>query len=220
MIHLTGYTETDHYVFRYFPGSPAERDISKISSTQEESWQEICHEMGVTPDFKIHYYLLNTPEEVGIAYGDNEPCNGFTRPPDRIYAVYNDQVQCIGPHEDAHIISYTINRPSQSFIREGLAMYFDKVWWKRPNEVWVTEFIKDGRYISVEKLLNNEEFYNYSDAITYPIAGAFTHFLISKIGMVHYLQLYRKGDFSCIVLRGVLNCDMLDEPFQCWLQEL
>ncbi len=220
MIHLTGYTETDHYVFHYFPGSPAERDISKISSAQEKSWQEICHEMGVTPDFKIHYYLLNTPEEVGIAYGDNEPCNGCADSPDRIYAVYNDQVQCIGPHEDAHIISYIINTPPQTFIREGLAMYFDKVWWDRPNEVWVTEFIKDGKYISVEKLLNNEQFDNYSCTVTYPIAGAFTHFLISKIGMDHYLQLYRKGDFSCTVLRAVLNCDMLDEPFQCWLQEL
>ena len=220
MKELTEFTETEHYVFHYFPNSPAERDIIKISITQENSWHEICCELGVTPDFKIHYYLLNTPEEVGAAYGDNEPCNGFAQRPNRIYAVYNDQIQCIGPHEDAHIISFIISRPSQVFIREGLAMYFDKVWWKRPNEVWVTEFIRDGKYISVEDLLNDEEFYHYSDSITYPIAGAFTHFLISKIGRAHYLELYRKDDFSIKLLRDILGCDILDEPFRCWLEEL
>ena len=220
MKELTKFTETEHYVFHYFPNSPAERDIIKISITQENSWHEICRELGITPDFKIHYYLLNTPEEVGAAYGNNEPCNGFAQRPNHIYAVYNDQIQCIGPHEDAHIISFTISRPSQVFIREGLAMYFDKVWWKRSNEVWVTEFIRDGKYISVENLLNDEAFYHYSDSITYPIAGAFTNFLISKIGRAHYLELYRKDGFSCKVLRDILNCDMVDEPFRHWLQEL
>lgn len=127
---------------------------------------------------------------VGEIYGDNEPCNGFANPPNEIYAVYNDEIKCIGHHEDAHILSYIINRPSSGFIREGLAMYFDKYWWGKKNEQWVQEFLNEGKYISVERLLSDDVFYEYSDAVTYPIAGAFTKFLIDTYGIKKYILLY------------------------------
>ena len=31
MIELSGHKETDHYIFHYLRGSPAERDIQKIA---------------------------------------------------------------------------------------------------------------------------------------------------------------------------------------------
>lgn len=121
--------ESKHYVFHYMPGSQAELDIVKIAAEQEVCFQYICNVLDLEPSFKIKYYLYNTPEELGRIYGDNEPCNGFAKMPDEIYAVYNETVKCIGFHEDAHIISYTINRPDSPAIREGLAMYFDRKWW-------------------------------------------------------------------------------------------
>lgn len=114
MIELNGITETAHYIFHYQTGSYAERNIKRISETQEQCWQRICKELGTTPTFKIQYFLFNTPEEVGEMYGDNEPCNGFTSPPDTIYAVYNNTVKGIDPHEDAVLISYTSNRQFNS----------------------------------------------------------------------------------------------------------
>ena len=104
--------------------------------------------------------LLDTPDLVGEIYGDNEPCNGFASPPDSIYAVYNEEVKCIGPHEDAHLISYTINRPKSMFIREGLAMFFDKFWWGKTNEDWVKSFLHDNRYIDINQLLLDNIFIN------------------------------------------------------------
>ena len=35
------------------------------------------------------------------------------------------------------------------FIREGLAMYFDKFWWDKINEEWVRIFLKENKYYSV-----------------------------------------------------------------------
>ena len=81
----------------------------------------------VSPQFQINYYLLETPKLVGKMYGDNVPCNGFANPPNETYAVYNEKVKYIGYYEDAHIISYILNKPQSVFLREGLAMYFDKV---------------------------------------------------------------------------------------------
>ena len=80
---------------------------------------------------------------MGEIYGDYESCDGFACPPDEVYAVYNEKIKCIGPHEDTHILSFTINKPKSSFIREGLAMFFDKVWWDKDNDDWVRLFLKE-----------------------------------------------------------------------------
>ena len=121
--------ETEHYTFHYGANTAAERDIEKIAALQESCFSHICAVLGLTPDFKIEYFLCDSPEEVGRICGDDEPCNGFADLPNRIYAVYNDAVQCVGFHEDAHLISFVRNRPICPAVTEGLAMYFDRKWW-------------------------------------------------------------------------------------------
>ena len=118
--------ESPHYLFHYEVGTAAEWDIEEIADKQERCFAHICSILCINPNIKIEYFLCNSPEDVGRIYGDNEPCNGFTIMPNQIYAVYNDKEKCVGFHEDAHIISYTINRPECPAIREGLAMFFDR----------------------------------------------------------------------------------------------
>lgn len=183
--------ESVHYIFHYIKNSCAEKDIYKIIDFQEKCFKHICNSLKVNIGFKINYYLCDSPEELGRIYGDNEPANGFAQMPDKIYAVYNEKVKCIGYHEDVHIISYnTLTRPKQSFIREGLAMFFDRVWWGYPNQAWVKEMIECGVFLKVSNLMNNEEFFKYSEVITYPYAGAFTEFLINIFGIEKYKKLY------------------------------
>lgn len=184
--------ESEHYIFHYGANTKAARDIVKIAACQESCFQYICSVLDVTPAFKIEYYLCDSPEEVGRIYGDNDPCNGFAAPPNKIYAVYNEQVQCIGFHEDAHVISYLINRPDCPAIREGLTMYFDRKWWGIHNMDWTGYYLRSGKYLPVDKLLDKECFFGYDCAVTYPIVGAFTDWLISRWGMERYLQLFRK----------------------------
>ena len=204
---------TAHYDFHYRPNSCAAREIEAIAEQQEACYRKIVAALGVMPDFRIQYYLLDTPEEVGEVYGDNEPCNGFADMPDAVFAVYNDAVKCIGPHEDTHLISYVPGRPPVAFLREGLAMYMDEVWWGRPNEEWVREFMADGRYVVVDRLLEDDAFYGLSDAITYPIAGAFTRFMAGRMTLQRYLaEIYWARPVPLERLRG------LDAAFQQWLR--
>lgn len=186
--------ESEHYVFHYGADTKAARDIAAIAAYQESCFRYICDVLDVMPTFKIHYYLCDSPEEVGRIYGDDEPCNGFAAPPDKIYAVYNEQVQCIGFHEDAHILSYIVNRPDAPAVREGLAMYFDRKWWGIQNLDWTGHYIKTGRYIPVDRLLNREYFFQHRDVITYPIMGAFTQWLIAAYGSEKYMRMYRRTD--------------------------
>ncbi len=184
-------TSSEHYDLYYFNKSVAERDINKILKLQEACFKDISELLNIKLEFKIEYYLVDSPDLVGEIYGDNEPCNGFAIEPNKIYAVYNDKIKCIGYHEDVHIIASAINKPKSNFIREGLAMYFDKTWWNKSNEEWVKQYISEKKYKKINELFNNKKFLNYSDDITYPIAGAFTKFLIDIYGIKKYLLLYK-----------------------------
>lgn len=186
-------TETVHYIFHYEENTPAQRDIADIAVMQEACFRYICHVLKVEPDFKIEYYLCQTPEEVGRFYGDDEPCNGFTVMPNRIYAVYNDTVKCIGFHEDAHIISYCINRPDCPVIREGLAMFFDKRWWGISNQDWTRYYLSQCRIPDIGRWFDKKTFFAEDCAVSYPIAGCFTEYLILTYGIDRYLDFYGKN---------------------------
>lgn len=182
--------ESDNYIFHYYAGSIAEKQIEKIINLQETCFDFICSCLDVTMETKINYYLCNSPTEVGEFYGDNEPCNACAKEPNEIYAVYNDQIKCVGFHEDAHVISYNLAIPPQIFMREGLAMFFDKVSLQIPNYAWVKFFMDNHMYIRIEELITNENFYQYSDLITYPIAGAFAEYLILMFGIDKFKTFY------------------------------
>ena len=219
---LKGYaaSQSEHYVYYYRPNSFAARQIEQIKQFQEESYDKITHLLGVKPAFFIRYVLCESSEEVGRVYGDNEPCNGFADLPDTVFAVYTENVRCIGPHEDTHLIAALIGRPSSVFVREGIAMYMDEAWWGRANTLWVKEFIGSGKYISVGDLLDNEAFWNLPDEITYPIAGAFTLWLIETIGMEAYLSsIYVTGEQSRERMEAVMGAGMdeLDQRFREWI---
>lgn len=186
--------ESTNYIFHFKNNSLAEKDINKIINLQENCYDFIIRFLDIKMERKINYYLCTTPEEVGEIYGDNEPCNGFACEPDKVYAVYNDNVKCVGFHEDAHLISYNLAIPPQTFIREGLAMFFDKVSLKIDNYAWVKLFINNKMYIDINKLIINDNFYKFSDLITYPIAGAFTEFLILLFGKEKYINFYSSLD--------------------------
>ena len=191
--------ESEHYIFHCGANTAAARDIRKIAALQEGCFSHICAVLGLTPDFRIEYFLCDSPEEVGHIYGDDDPCNGFASPPDRIYAVYNETVQCVGFHEDAHIISYRLNRPDCPAVREGLAMYFDRRWWGIGNLDWTGYYLKTGRYLPMDKLLDREFFCAHDSSFTYPIAGAFTDWLLTVYGRERYMEMYSRRNPAAVM---------------------
>ncbi len=205
-----------HYDFYYHPGSFAEREVADIAQNQERCFQEISLFLGVVFPGKIRYYLCDTPQEVGDLYGDGEPCNGFARYPDQVFAVYNKDVQCIGPHEDAHLLSYQISRPDCPFLREGLAMYFDKVWWSVPNEDWCRYYQGLGKLPSLESMLNKEVFFETDCRVSYPMAGFFVQWFLENWGKEKFLSLYSQSSGYREHMEKLLNGDIswLDKVFR------
>ena len=188
--------ESEHYIFHYDAGTKAEQDIWQIAAYQEACFRHICAVLDLMPPFKIEYHLCTSPEQVGHLYGDDNPCNGFAAYPNQIYAVYNEDIQCIGFHEDAHIISDILNCLDCPAVCEGLAMYFDHRWWGISNMDWAIFYRKTGRYIGIDKLLDEKVFYSVDCSITYPIMGAFTAWLIERYGMPAYKCIYKQNDIA------------------------
>ncbi|MGG7165434.1 hypothetical protein [Clostridium ihumii] len=190
--------QSEHYIFNFHENSLAEKHIREIALFQENCFNHITRVLNISVNEKIKYFLCNDSKEVGKLYGDDDPCNGFCRYPEDegesgLYAVYNDKTKCLGYHEDAHYITYLkFGVAKSTFLREGLAMCFDKTWWGIPNEIWVKNFITSSKYISLNMLLEDEIFYKHNQIFTYTLASAFTSFLIFNYGNKSYTNLYKK----------------------------
>lgn len=225
---------TDHYVFYCRDNSAAAREMDEIASLQEECYRFISSCLRTEAKGKIRYHFFDTPEEVGRQYAlthhndDDEPCNGFALTgmsswdgEDHIFAVYNDDVQCVGFHEDAHIISYSLGKPESRFIREGLAMFFDRCWWGIDNYAWTLWYIERGQLPPVTELMDNARFGKYGEVVTYPVAGAFTGYLIERFGTEKYTVFYRRlGDTGTPAFEEVFgeNVSGLEKEFTGYIK--
>ena len=187
---------TAHYAFHYRPGSFAEKDIRCIAEEQERCFAKITTLLNIPYRDTIQYVLTDSPEENGRIleelFGEYEPGYGFAIGPNNVFAVYNEQIRCVGAHEDTHLISYAYCDPACELLSEGLAVYMDGEWWGKPNAEWVEAFLLDGSYRSVFELADDETFWNTPCEISYPIAGAFTAYLTDRLGVAAYLeQIYK-----------------------------
>lgn len=212
-----------HYVFHFQPGGLAEKEIALIAQEQEQCYSKICDTLQVEYPEKIHYYFTESPLEIGrVFWEEGTPCNGVAlcgRSENKIYAVYNEAVKCIGSHEDTHLISFSINYPESDFVVEGLAMCMDGLWWGVSNAVWAAYYKNTQPELSVRLLLDNDIFAEYSCEITYPIAGAFTRFLIDTYGMERYLELYKYGgDEYEKVVPSIFGASLAEVEHAFWVR--
>lgn len=115
--------------------------------------------------------------------------------------------------------------------------YFDRKWWGSTNLDWTSYFIKTGKYVPLDRLLDRECFFQHSDTIIYPIVGAFTEWLISTYGIESYMRMYAQQDMeqamtevygqtlkelnaAFVAYVGLFRCDnILEERMQNLLEQ-
>ena len=207
--------ESEHYVFHYESGSKAEQDMRFIAATQEACYRHITSILGVSKEEKIHYYLYPTPEAVGQEcqrrFGEYTPFNGCTASENEILAVYNADIQCIGMHEDTHILMFTLGFSKSSFLEEGIACAMDALWWGIDNAAWVSYYRKHKLCPSAAELLllSREAFYAVEDHIAYPLAGAFTSYLLMRFGKDLFRRYYLQESYDATE-KTVFGCSLCE----------
>jgi len=194
---------TEHYIFNCHANSYAEENITKIAQEQEKCYAEFLSFFKLKSNLKITYNLYDTPLECGRAYRKlhpeeydideaDEEINGFVSYPEKIYAVYNSKIRCTGYHEDVHLLAAdVIGFPDSTFIREGLAMFFDKTWQGIDNQKWAKVVIDEKLIIDPASLIEEKCFNSYDCMSTYALAGAFTDFFIRTAGTEEYRLFYQ-----------------------------
>lgn len=216
-IHNWETRKTEHYVFNYIPDSFAHRNLKSIINLQEFCYRTIIRQLRTKRlSFPIQYFLY----DVNCKFDQMEldGLTGLARYPDQIHAVYSSEMKAVGYHEDVHIIAaQTIGDYSNLFFCEGLAMFFDEVWWGLPNKLWTQIFIKEQIYPGILPLLENEQFERLPSALTYPVCGTFTDFLIRNYGISRYKKLYNfsgeadiRGSFKDVLH---INVEALEKSF-------
>ncbi len=185
--------------FYYNKNSVAEKDILKISETQEKAYFKITEKLGLEKHKeKINYFLYNTEEEKTEFMGDD----GFAQAiwhDFSIHIIYTENIKPIGEHEDTHLLTLSWG-VATGFFQEGLAEYMSGCIWKNENgeKKSAEDFIKKAYK---EKLNNSiENFFSHffwNETIEgkwgyyYPLAGVFTKFLIEKFGLEKYREFYK-----------------------------
>ena len=165
----------------------------------------------------------NVGRQVSLS-GDSD--NLFTVPPYSVHAAYGEDAKCTGEHEDTHVIAAMLCEPKADFLSEGLAMYMDGKWWGEDNLVWTKRYLDKGELLSTERLImvdvdaNTEEsFYDWDCAQTYPVAGAWTQFVMETYGAEKFKQFYCSEDFEKDA-KALFGCSLgrLHELFVDWIR--
>lgn len=194
--------ESEHYTFNVPKDSFAEKSILSVIELQEKCYKDFLSSFNVKSKLVIKYYIFSSSLECGKQYrllypeeynasDPDESINGYTFYPDTVFATYNESIKCVGYHEDVHILmDEQFGDITSCFVKEGIAMSFDKEWWHIKNEYWAKILIEKGLLANIETYYENDRFFENDDRYTYPMAGAFTSWLIRRIGLDAYKKYY------------------------------
>ena len=192
------HTESPHFIFHYGENSYAQANIDAIVNSQELAFLKITELLHTTPNIKIHCWLCESDQQLADL-ADCPPYNGYAVYEEgtaNIYYVYNENIDATGRHEITHIIADDYNDIQSAALAEGLAVCMERLWWSIPNELCVRLFKENGKYVSVDAMIDtfsnelDDPFYKVHSNYSYPIMGAFVGFLIEEKGIERFLQLY------------------------------
>ncbi len=127
---LSAESKTQHFIFRYRPGSLAEREISKITKQREEAYDRLKTVLHMDLPRGVRIDLYPDMEAKALGSGTKwTPAN--TVNDHHIAEVYSQAYRCDAYHELAHIFSYHFGGGGGGpggrghGMVEGFAVYFE-----------------------------------------------------------------------------------------------
>lgn len=185
--------ETEHYIFYYFPGTVAEKEIDQISNRQEKAFEKIISFLKVPkPKRKITYYLYPNEKTKEELMGDNWCAQAIWKD-FIVHVLYTENIKPLGEHEDTHLLSLPWGL-SIAFFQEGLAEYMIGHGWHGENHDQMSkEALKKGILPTVESMFDHHKWRELDDENAlyyYCFVGSFTKFLIEKFGKEKFKNLY------------------------------
>ncbi|MCE1189201.1 MAG: hypothetical protein LWX56_08655 [Ignavibacteria bacterium] len=158
---------------------------------------------------KIHYYLCANSAEI-------EKITGFNTL--GIYLLSHDFLVSIYPchfHELAHLlINYKLHENdlfTHPFLQEGFAVAMGGRGGRQPDIMnRVGAYMQRVGLLAPEILFNREDFLQTDASMSYPMAGLYNSFLISRLPIYDYIRVYK----NCSTPNPVYTCPCLDSLYR------
>jgi len=168
--------ETEH--FRFHIQDPEKIDnIDVFVQLREKAFNEITSSLNCRLIKKIDFFVWDNKMEPKKKFKMNL---GFASP--LTLCVYSHKRQTVG-HEMTHVISNYIGKSPKKtgLINEGLAVYFNMENDDKIETLKMT--IKNSKYDPIKVIDFWNDWRNYPDRLSYPLAGAFIQKLIDSYGI-------------------------------------
>ena len=140
---------------------------------------------------KIYYILCKDEEEIELLTGFNIR-GTYNLAYDFVITTFNSHY-----HELMHLLmNFKLQRLplyTHPFFQEGFAVAFGGRGGKEPEVILgIGSFLYNSKMLDYSSLLKKDDFYQFDASLSYPASGLYNKFLIEKIGIERYLELYRK----------------------------
>ena len=186
---------TETHQFHYEPGSAAERDSSALSTAQTRDYAHVLASLEVAAvDYPIQTFYYPDSETKERVTGD--PGNAHSNPLNyEVHAIYSDQLQATGPHEDVHVVAWhQIGEAGGELLGEGLAVHVTGPWWGQTLESIASAHKASGTLPYLETLIS--DFWSVNQQVSYPISGHFVRYLLQTHGLDTVKALYTATDLD------------------------
>lgn len=204
---------SEHYIFHYFHGSVAEKEIDLIEKTQETGFDKIIKFLNIfEPERKIQYYFYPDGETKENLMGDDWFAQAIYKD-FIVHVLYTEKDKPIGEHEDTHLLSLPWGH-SVALFQEGLAEYMvGKNWFGEDHNKIAREGLEKNVLPSISDTLEHKKWLELPDEYViyyYGLVGSFTKFLIETFSKEKFKELYQNTNR---IKTKKENCDIFTKIY-------
>lgn len=199
---------SDETLFNKYSINQLEKFVNKMIKVLSFTDEEI----NCLREKKIFYFLCKDEDEIKIV-------TGFTTrgiyiiAQDYIITTYNAHY-----HELLHfLINFKLRELplyTHPFLQEGFAVAYGGRGGLEAHTISeMGVFLIKSGFATYTELLNKSDFQKMDASISYSISGLYTNFFIKKLGIDHFLNLYRKysGSSEKVFFANILGKDLLPD---------
>ena len=185
--------ESESFIFYYFPGSDAEKDMERIIPQRQKILEKLQKDFQVKLSGKSVFFFYPDAETARKLTGHRADGWTYGR---TIVEVYGPRRKIDPSHELVHLLAGNIGTPPV-LLAEGLATSREKSFdnagkYRASVEDWCRAFLKENALIPLSALM---EYTSFGEDLTrpriaYPEAACFTNYLQETYGWEKFRKAY------------------------------
>jgi hypothetical protein len=185
--------QSQEFIFYYLPNSKTEKNLALV---EQKIAQGIAKAKKITQidsvKTPIYYFIVDDKKEFKSLTKLNHSGISYSQSNTIIESYF-----LLGEaHEVVHLITHQHWGNSHTWIMEGLAVYSDNEWNKKPLEKTGFELYQSNQLIPLKEFVKNSGFSQFNSQISYPQSGLLTKYLIQTYGWEQFLKFWKNPDIK------------------------